>query len=186
MSTPAEGPTEPAAAVDDERRTFFAKLVWLGTLLFGGLASLPLIGAAFDPLARTGRTRAGRFVRVATLDALEPGKPVKVPIVGDVIDSWTRSPRRRLGAVWVVRGQGESVKVFTVVCPHLGCGIDHREGSDRFECPCHDSVFAIDGARRSGPSPRDMDALETKVERGEVLVRFAKYKQGTSDKREVG
>jgi len=178
-----------SAPPDDDRRTFFAKLVWLGTLVFGGLASLPLLGAVLDPAVRAGRGRRGRFVRVATLEDLEPGKPVKVPVVGDVIDSWTKSPRRRLGAVWVVRGArggADGVQVFTVTCPHLGCGIDHREGERHFECPCHDSVFALDGARKSGPSPRGMDALETKVEGGQVLVRFAKFRQGTRDKREVG
>ena len=180
-------PPMNASAPDDDRRTFMGKLVWLGGLLFGGLASLPVLGAVVDPLARAGRGRRGRFVRVATLDGLEPGKPVKVPILGDVVDSWTKSPRRRLGAVWVVRGQGDgSVQAFTATCPHLGCGIDHREGDRHFECPCHDSVFQLDGKRKSGPSPRDMDTLETKVERGEVLVRFARFRQGTRDKREVG
>jgi menaquinol-cytochrome c reductase iron-sulfur subunit len=171
---------------DDDRRTFLEKLVWLGGLLFGGLASLPLLGALVDPVVRGGRGRRGKLVRVATLETLEPGKPVKATIVGEVVDSWTRSPRRRLGAVWVVRGEGDAVQAFSVVCPHLGCGIDHTEGDDEFRCPCHDSKFRLDGTRTTGPSPRGMDALETKVEDGEVLVRFAKFKQGTRDRREVG
>jgi len=171
---------------DDDRRTFLSKLVGMGTFLFGALASIPLVGAALDPVVRGGRSARGKFVRVATLDALERGKPVKVTIIGEVRDSWTRSPRRRLGAVWLLRGEGQRVEAFTVTCPHLGCGIDFREGDRRFKCPCHDSAFTLDGARISGPSPRGMDALETKIAGGEVLVRFAKFRQGTGDKIEVG
>lgn len=174
------------SAGDDDRRTFLEKLVWLGSALFGGLASLPLLGALLDPVARGGGRRRGKLVRVATLDTLEPGKPIKATIVGEVVDSWTRSPRRRLGAVWLVRERGDTVRAFSVTCPHLGCGIDAAEGNDGFKCPCHDSAFRLDGARLSGPSPRGMDALETRIEDGEVLVRFAKFKQGTRDKREVG
>lgn len=174
------------SAGDDDRRTFLEKMVWLGSLLFGGLASIPLLGALADPVARAARGRRGKLVRVATLDTLERGKPIKATIVGEVVDSWTRSPRRRLGAVWVVRGEGEQVTAYSVVCPHLGCGIDFTEGDHEFRCPCHDSKFTLEGARTAGPSPRGMDALETKVQDGEVLVRFAKFKQGTRDKREVG
>ena len=171
---------------DDDRRTFLGKLVGMGSVLFGALSAIPLVGAALDPVLRGGRGRRGKFVRVATLEALQTGTPQKVTIVGEVLDSWTRSPRRRLGAVWLVRRSNDRVEAYTVTCPHLGCGIDFQQGDRQFKCPCHDSAFRLDGTRRSGPSPRGMDALETKIDGGEVLVRFAKFRQGTSEKIEVG
>src|SRR6185436_1622272 len=121
-------------------RSLLGKLVWLGSALFGALASVPLVGSLVDPVVRGGRRARGKFVRAARLDALEPGVPRKVAIVGEVTDAWNRSPRRRLGAVWLVRGRGDEVTAFSVVCLHLGCGIDYRESDRSFRCPCHDSA----------------------------------------------
>ena len=38
----------------------------------------------------------------------------------------------------------------------------------------------------AGPTPRDMDPLEVRVENGFVLVRFRRYRMGTADRVEVG
>jgi menaquinol-cytochrome c reductase iron-sulfur subunit len=37
-------------------------------------------------------------------------------------------------------------------------------------CPCHSSVFSVDGAVISGPAPRPLDRYETKVENGKLLL----------------
>lgn len=42
-------------------------------------------------------------------------------------------------------------------CPHLGCRVPFCEGSGRFECPCHGSVFDLAGEWIAGPAPRGMD-----------------------------
>jgi Rieske Fe-S protein len=44
------------------------------------------------------------------------------------------------------------------------------------------SIFDIDGKVLAGPAPRALDALETKVEDGRVLVRFQIFQVGTSTK----
>ena len=42
------------------------------------------------------------------------------------------------------------------------CSIAATEGGKGFACPCHDSSFTADGKRENGPSPRDMDTLDTR------------------------
>jgi hypothetical protein len=37
----------------------------------------------------------------------------------------------------------------------------------------------------TGPSPRGLDPLEAKVERGRVLVRFQRFEVGTAERRPV-
>jgi Rieske Fe-S protein len=37
------------------------------------------------------------------------------------------------------------------ICTHEGCDIELRFG--RFVCPCHGSVFAVDGTVQAGPAP---------------------------------
>src|SRR5258708_2624601 len=55
-----------------------------------------------------------------------------------------------------------------------------------FYCPCHDSSFDASGTKASGPSPRPLDVLDTRVEDGFVLVRFQRFRQGIPEKVSVG
>lgn len=41
------------------------------------------------------------------------------------------------------------------VCTHLGCL--PRWETDKFQCPCHGSQFALDGGYITGPAPRPLD-----------------------------
>jgi hypothetical protein len=52
--------------------------------------------------------------------------------------------------------------------------------------PAHDSTFDGDGRRLAGPSPRDLDSLDTRVEDGFVLVDYRRFRQGTPDKLPIG
>ncbi|MDR3109954.1 MAG: hypothetical protein LBU65_09775, partial [Planctomycetaceae bacterium] len=52
-----------------------------------------------------------------------------------------------------------------------------------FYCPCHAAHFTTDGKRVDQVSPRDMDALEVKVENGMVCVRYENFVVGVVDKK---
>jgi len=41
-------------------------------------------------------------------------------------------------------------KAFSAVCTHEGCSTEVQ--NNRFECPCHGSIFAIDGSVIQGPA----------------------------------
>ena len=122
-------------------------------------------------------------MKTVRLEQLPEGRPRKVKIVSDLRDAWKLEKDAELGAVWLIRN-GNEVRALSVVCPHLGCSIGAAEKG--FSCPCHDSSFAIDGKRETGPSPRDMDKLETRVTDGVVEVDFRRFRQGTPERIEVG
>ncbi len=131
-------------------------------------------------------------MKTLRLDALQEGMPRRVKIVADERDAWKLERNAELGGVWLVR-TGDGVTALSVVCPHLGCSIQVTEdnvGSQQsrtaFACPCHDSFFEASGKRQSGPSPRDMDALETRIVSDVVEVDFRRFRQGTPDRVEVG
>ena len=84
--------------------------------------------------------------------------------------------------VWLVRKGDGSVTAFAPACPHLGCGYRWFAGEQRFKCPCHISIFDIDGKVLAGPAPRPLDSLETKIEDGRVLVKFQIFQVGISVK----
>jgi len=83
------------------------------------------------------------------------------------VDAWTTYKDVPVGAVYLTR-KGDEVVAFNLKCPHLGCAIDFRKQSNDYFCPCHNSSFALDGSvtTENSPSPRPMDTMETKVEKG--------------------
>lgn len=159
--------------------------------VLAGAASAGALGAVAAPTARfvaspglADDAPGADWKPVARFDALEVDRPLKANVTGTEVDAWTVAPDRRLGAVWLVRDAGGAVKAYSVVCPHLGCGIEPaREG---FVCPCHDSGFTLQGARQGGPSPRGMDTLECRVTDGRVEVRFQKFRLGVPEKIVIG
>jgi menaquinol-cytochrome c reductase iron-sulfur subunit len=152
-----------------------------GAVALCAAATLPAVAFVVAPRAGSG----GRWVRTVRLDALTEATPRKVKIVSDERDAWKLEKNAELGAVWLVR-KGDRVRALAALCPHLGCSIGPSEDKRGFACPCHDSFFDADGKRQEGPSPRDMDALETRVVHEWVEVDFRRYRQGTPERIEIG
>lgn len=73
------------------------------------------------------------------------------------------------GRFHLTRVQGELLALYQK-CPHLGCRVPYCEPSQRFECPCHGSVYNRKGEYLDGPAPRGMDSFPLLVENGKVLV----------------
>jgi menaquinol-cytochrome c reductase iron-sulfur subunit len=164
------------------RRAWLAWLTGLSGAALSAVAGVPLLSAILSPLRRRG-PEAG-FVRVARLAALPEGRPVRASVVAPAEDAWTRLPAEALGAVWLVRS-GATVRAFSSICPHLGCGVD-ADGGRGFRCPCHDSAFDLAGERRSGPAPRGLDPIPVRVSSGEdpaVEVRYQRFIAGRADRR---
>jgi Rieske Fe-S protein len=133
--------------------------------------------------ARRGASSA-RWIRTVPLETLREAEPKRVALIADRRDAWTLEKAVELGAVWLLR-KGDSVLAWSTICPHLGCSVDKATSFKGFYCPCHDSSFDTAGKRQSGPSPRDLDALETRVDGGIVVVDYRRFRQGTAEKSAV-
>jgi Rieske Fe-S protein len=161
-------------------------------LLTGALGAItaatvvaPILALIGDPLRRKGESGADQSLAVAELEKLPEGVPTRAQVIAPTVrDAWSKLEKVPLGAVWLVR-KGPSVCALSTTCPHAGCFVDYEPGNHRFGCPCHGSAFDLDGKTMSGPSPRPMDALETEVRDGKVLVRFQRFRQATSTKEPV-
>jgi menaquinol-cytochrome c reductase iron-sulfur subunit len=176
----------------DGRRAFLK--VGVGAL-GAGLATVvvaPALRAIVWPLAEDAGVTSGgdEFVIVGKRDAFGP-VPVRVDIHADRVDAWNRVENVKIGSAWVFERDGQ-LHAFSTVCPHLGCAVDYNAEVEKFECPCHDSAFGLDGTREAGPSPRSLDALSVE-EQGEnqgksklVAIRYERFKQGVEDKVKIG
>jgi cytochrome b6-f complex iron-sulfur subunit/menaquinol-cytochrome c reductase iron-sulfur subunit len=157
----------------------------VGSCAIAAATAIPAAAFVAAPLSSKGG--GGRWVRTLRLDQLVEGQPKRVAIVDDRRDAWTVERGVELGSVWVVK-HGNGVTAFSAVCPHLGCSVNVApEGGAAagFACPCHTSAFGPDGKRKSGPSPRDMDVLATRVEEGFVAVDFRRFRIGVHEKVEA-
>lgn len=164
------------------------------------LLAVPGLRFFLSPLRRSpGKAKFERITPLATVP--DEGRPVRVVVKADRWDAYVHHPPGPVGSVWLIRSDGDGgdgdndgdagVRCLQTICPHLGCGIDYAEGRGVFSCPCHGSDFTLSGQRLSGPSPRDMDKLETRVTQPDnqgrrwVEVRYREFEIGIPEKKPV-
>lgn len=170
----------------EERRGALKVLVAIGGLAYAGALAAPAASFLTGPAAGAAGAAGGRerWVRVGKLDELPPGEPRRLKVIGEERDAFTVAKDQMLGAIWVIR-EDEKVRAMSASCPHLGCGIELNDDKKSFNCPCHASRFALSGAPETGPSPRAMDALATRVVDGWLEVDFRRYRDGTAELQEI-
>ena len=120
---------------------------------------------------------------VAKLASLPLKQTDKHQISGPGQDAFIRGTV--IQSVWVIRHSETELSVYSPVCTHLGCYFAWNQTAERFECPCHASVFSADGKVLGGPAPRPLDTLPYKVENGTVSVKWEHFKSGVPEKVQV-
>lgn len=60
---------------------------------------------------------------------------------------------KRDGQFWVVKNE-RGLYVMIAICRHLGCTPNWYADQQLFRCPCHGSIYDINGNVRGGPAPR--------------------------------
>ncbi|HYL99475.1 MAG TPA: Rieske (2Fe-2S) protein [Blastocatellia bacterium] len=151
-----------------------------------------LIGGAITAVlaVTTGRFAAGpsqeggensQWTQAALLEEVPETQWTKRNVTVSQDAGWGRFNTQR--PVWVFKQNGK-VTVFSATCPHLGCTIN--EGQNGFVCPCHGSSWNAEGAKLGGPTPRNMDSLESRVNGDALEVKYEYFKQGVPEKIPVG
>lgn len=178
---PVECVTEKQSA-DPNRRSFLAGLLAAGSATVGALLAVPLVRFTLHPvLARTTEkswSEVGKEEEFQSLTA-----PVKKLVTIEQRDGWRKTLAEK--PVYVSKDAHGRLIVLSAVCTHLGCTVPWVEKENRFVCPCHLGNFAIDGTLLSGPPPRSMDRLETKVEDGILKTQYQFFRQLTRTKEEL-
>ena len=146
---------------DQPTRRSFLLLVPLG--VFASIAS-----AAFRFLRPRISAATDRWLDVAPLNELSGSQPVSRKVAAEHIAGWAITTQEH--NVFVLPTKGN--QVVSAVCPHEGCEVLWDGQRNRFSCPCHESYFAADGARLSGPAPRGLDPLPSRVQDGKLQVQY--------------
>lgn len=161
------------------RRSFLGALLGVGSVLVGGLLSVPLIRFALFPLLR--RTTEVKPSPIGSLTEFSSlTEPIARPIQIESVDGWRKAISEK--TVYVTKDSQGRLCVLSSICPHLGCTVPWVSSKNAFICPCHGAVYSPDGKRVSGPALRGMDTLETTVQDDQLMVRFQYFRQLVSDK----
>lgn len=159
------------------RRTFLQAVIGVFGALITLIIGIPFVAGIIGP---SGRSKKRAYSEVAAMNSLPVGKPVDLAFVEPAADAFIR--RDVMHHVWAIRTSAEAVTVFSPICPHLGCSYDWDPRTSRFMCPCHGSVYTIDGRVVAGPAPRPLDTLPAEIRQGRLFVEWEQFKPGVPEK----
>lgn len=147
------------------RRGFFIGAIYAiwGTIA-AALGVPAFVYLMFPPKAR----KNAEWVDAGDVTGLLPDQPVERFFRRNRVDGWKVTSEK--STAWVVKRPGGEVVAFGSQCTHLGCAYRWEEGRDEFVCPCHNSMFGIDGKVLAGPAPRPLDRYETKLDGDKLLL----------------
>jgi len=130
--------------------------------VFSNLGSVSNIQNSFSPVKQPTKLNFSNTVRDAFISNTEPEQ------------------------VWVVKKSPNNFSVFSPICPHLGCRYNWDESRKLFVCPCHNSVYTIEGKVVSGPAPRGLDELPIEIKNSDLYVKYEKFQVGIPKKIIIG
>jgi menaquinol-cytochrome c reductase iron-sulfur subunit len=163
--------------LETTRRRFLKLATGTLTLLVSLVVTIPVIGALIGPAFRS---RKPGWIKVADLRAFSAGEPTRITFPVQTASAYLRETVLR--DVWVIKQPSSDVTVFSPICTHLGCEYNWNAQTRHFECPCHGSVYAINGQVLGGPAPRPLDTLPARVEAGTLYVEWENFKIGVPEK----
>lgn len=149
--------------MDHSRRALLKSAALAGTA--GIVSCVPVVAYVGAPSTSPS---PGTWVNFGAVADIGPG-PVRMLTYKLIAkDGWLVQPRR--GVVWVKTDADGALKIFSPVCPHLGCTVSWREQSATFVCPCHSASFDVNGTPIAGPPKRSLTVLDSKVADGNLHV----------------
>jgi len=147
------------------RRSFYVGAIYGLWGVIAAALGLPAVAYLFFPP----KVRSeNNWVEIGDVTKLTPNEPVELTFRRNRVDGWKILSEK--STAWVVKKSDNQVVAFGPQCTHLGCAYHWEETKNEFLCPCHSSMFSIDGKVVSGPAPRPLDQFETKVEGTRLLV----------------
>jgi len=163
-------------SAETTRRRFLIAMMATASLLMSAILGIPFIGALFHS---TSFSKKETWIKVADVQTIPEGLPIRLNFVQKEQDAFIG--KNEIRSVWILRSHS-SVTAYAPICPHAGCYYNWNEAHKQFECPCHGSIFNIDGFVMAGPSPRPLDTLPIKIEDGSLLVAWKRFKAGVAEK----
>ena len=140
-------------------------IVGISTVI-GAAIGLPAIAYIVGPALKQA---SDTWIRLGTVNKVELGIPTLFKTIIETQTGWINAEEEF--SAYVLTENGQDFIAMSNICTHLGCRVRWIPDKKGFYCPCHNGVFAKDGAVVSGPPPRPLDRFESKVEDGVLFVK---------------
>jgi menaquinol-cytochrome c reductase iron-sulfur subunit len=146
------------------RRRFYIGAIYAVWGAIGAILGLPaFVYLLFPPKLK----KESDWTEAGDIAGLTPDAPVEMAFRHNRVDGWKVVSEK--STAWVVRSENRVI-AFGPQCTHLGCAY-HWDGAARqFVCPCHSSLFSIDGKVVAGPAPRPLDRYDVRIEGTRLLL----------------
>jgi menaquinol-cytochrome c reductase iron-sulfur subunit len=165
MDDVSVSPTHGSAPEGVTRRRFYIGAIYGLCAAMAAALGLPAaIYLLFPPRVR----KNDQWVEIGDIATLAADSPTEMTFRHNRVDGWKINSEK--ATAWVVKQPDNSVVAFGPQCTHLGCAYHWDEEKTEFLCPCHNSLFSIDGKVLAGPAPRPLDRYETKIEGNKLLL----------------
>jgi len=147
------------------RRAFYVGAIYAIWAAITAALGLPaLVYLLLPPKGK----KESEWVEVGDIAKLPAGTPTELTFRRNRVDGWKVTSEK--STAWVVKASDNSVVAFGPQCTHLGCAYHWEQPRNQFICPCHTSLFGIDGRVMSGPAPRALDRYDVRVEGQKLLL----------------
>jgi menaquinol-cytochrome c reductase iron-sulfur subunit len=150
---------EEVTETGSTRRRFYLGMIYgLWGIISGALALPAFVYLFLPPRAR----HEDEWVEAGDISKLDPKSPLELVFRRTRVDGWKIISEKT--TAWVAKLADGKVVAYGPQCTHLGCAYHWDDGKSEFICPCHSTIFSIDGKVVAGPAPRPLDRFETRVE----------------------
>ena len=157
--------TDAAVEVSPTRRAFYVGFINGVMGLIGLALAVPAaVYLLFPPKLR----KEAEWVETADLSNIPTGAPTEISFKRTRVDGWKVTNVK--ATAWVVKKTNDDIVAFSPECTHLAWAYHWNGPSHTFVCPCHGSVFSIDGQVLGGPAPRPLDRFMTKIDTGKLEI----------------
>lgn len=150
---------------ETNRRNFLVGAIYGIWAAIGAALSIPAFAYLFLPPKQK---KESEWTKVGDISKLAVDSPVEIAFRRNRVDGWKVVSEK--STAWVVKRADGQVVAFGPQCTHLGCAYHWVDDKDQFLCPCHTSLFGIDGDVKFGPASRALDRYETRLEGNNLLV----------------
>ncbi len=140
--------------ISESRRIFLQKL-WKGLGVLVSVEFLAvIIGFLFSGKSSENESKPKQLIEAGNANSFYPGTVTHF----------------RGGRFYLARLADGGFIAMSIRCTHLGCSVIWEDDKKRFVCPCHASVFLINGEVQNPPAPKALDYYPVMIENGNVKV----------------
>ncbi len=74
------------------------------------------------------------------------------------------------GNIIIFRTDEETYRALSKVCTHQQCTVSYNHSRMELLCPCHGSVFSVEGNVIEGPAPTSLKSYTVKIEGNKLYL----------------